>query len=139
MTRKQRRTLTVGAILLVAAILCPPWSYYQGERKFVPPLGEMQREDGDAENPFVPSHSFAQDVRIVHILRALAIVAIFVGTTVFYLKYAAEGDRADERAASAEPGKSGLRPYWKAIFVVCAIALAVPFVLALIYFIRGAR
>ena len=139
MTRKQRRTLTVGAILLVAAILCPPWSYYQGERKFVPPPGEMQREDGDAENLFVPRHSFVQDVPTAHILRALAIIAIFIGTTALYLRYAAEDDRADERAASGEAEKSTLRSYWAVTIVICAIAVAVPFVLALIYLIRGAR
>ena len=59
MSRRQRIVLVAGGMLLLAAIMCPPWSYYGGEQKmcFPPGMGPPKAHEKDPQKR--PKGSFS--------------------------------------------------------------------------------
>jgi hypothetical protein len=142
MNRKQRFTLVVGTILIAAAILAPPWSYYRGEMEtwWMPGVGPRQGEaPPPPENPFLPRFGIRAVYKPLHEIRGFAIFAIFIGTILVYLKCGSQPlPGEDEAALVRQPGRA-TQVFWAVTVMVVGAALIIPFVLLLMYVIRTLR
>ena len=136
MNRKQRITLIVGVVLFLAAVVCPPWSYYGGELRL---WRSSERVSGERTPVPVGHHQDAEqawlqyNAGLVHSIRGLAILAIFAVTVILYLKFAsAPGDEAER------PGRP-TRVFWIVFAAIALLLLAIPFWILLVYLTRLAR
>jgi hypothetical protein len=129
MNRRQRVVLIAGFVLLVAAAVCPPWSYYHGEWQVWWPQGVGPREaEGEPPPPPVRGPWMVPDVKPAHVIRGIALLAIFTGTVVLYLKYASP--------AEVGPGRAW-RAFWVVVLLVTAASVVIPFVGFLKLYLTG--
>ena len=136
MNRKQRNTLIVGAVLVIAAVVCPPWSYYGGQLRLWPRPDAQpaehpstRPEPGENAVPFRLQH----DIGLVHGIRGLVILAILVVAATLYLKFASPATDDTER-----PGRP-TRVFWIVFAVVAMSVLAIALSVLLVFLIRAAR
>ena len=136
MSRRQRIVLVVGGILLVAAIACPPWSYYGGEWRMQWPQRVVPREEEEVKEGPVPDDPLGlrnwmqQNPRVMHGIRGILILVIFVGTVTLYLT---QGSPRTER-----PGRP-TRLFWITYAAIAACALATLIWTLLLYLTGPAR
>ena len=99
MQANRRIILIVGGIALVLAVACPPWSYYHGEVKpsFNSEVGASPELREGAARTLAPSVWWSPEYSAVHIIRAIAIIGIFVTTVVAYLTSGPESEPARVR------------------------------------------
>ena len=133
MNRKQRNTLIVGVVLTVAAAACPPWSYYGGEVKWSSHEGPRALEAPDDAPPLARGPQLERDINIVHGIRGLAILVVFVVTVILYLKFASGPTDETER-----PGRK-IRVFWIVFAAVAVFLLAIPLWILLVQLIRSGR
>lgn len=87
--------------------------------------------------PLVPL--VQQALKPVHIIRGVALLAIFAGTVGFYLRFGSQPARGEKEAVlGRRPGRA-TQIFWAVTVLVIALALAIPFLLLLTYFIRVIR
>jgi len=89
------------------------------------------------EIPPVPA--FQQALKPVHIIRGVALLAIFAVTVGFYLRFGSQPARGETEAVlGRRPGRA-TQIFWAVTVVVIALAFAIPCVLLLTYLIRVIR
>ena len=125
MKSSPRMILVVGGIALVVVIACPPWSYYQGEQSISIRTETDAGDDAGSFSKMVSGVQVKSDYRPIHVIRALAIIGIFVTTVVAYLKCGSQ----------TEPSQVRRIVFWTVAW--CAfLALIVPVTILVVQLVR---
>ena len=145
MNRRQRITIVVGAILIAAAIACPPWSYYRGELRkgHAPGTGPAPAVDAEqgarSDHPFAPTFWFEREYTPVPIIRGLAVMTFFAGTVLACVAFRSRPGVPDQASDPDERSRRAFGLFWTVVIWTVAAALAVPAALLLVYLIRLLR